>query len=401
MSSGFNFRLTNLQAAIGVAQFERIDDVVERKRAIASRYTDGPPPTSTDRAADRAPLGTERLLDVRDRLAGRPAARRSSRGRSTSRVETRPFFLGMHRQPALLSPRGLFRRDYPVADALADQGLYLPSGAGLRARAEGRGDRRCSPGPRVMQPVRRRLRRCIRRALRRQGLRGGVRPHRDALRRSGHVDVVESSNRVRHGPPRRHPGQRGDAVRASTCRPDAGELRRRRAADSGTESRAPPGGRSRPSGSGQVRRRAIDVRGPRLPGERTTTCGRRRRTAGAALRRAGCSIFDVWNGPAVEAIGPSARTKSVDGTARRSPGERPATLDAREPTRVPSAYEVEQFRSPGPRHANGCRGTPPDALLLSRRARPPGSTGLAASGRRVPRLRSGATSSTRNALERT
>jgi perosamine synthetase len=46
-------------------------------------------------------------------------------------VETRPFFLGMHRQPALLE-RGLFAGEkYPVAGRLADDGLYLPSGVGL------------------------------------------------------------------------------------------------------------------------------------------------------------------------------------------------------------------------------------------------------------------------------
>jgi perosamine synthetase len=47
-------------------------------------------------------------------------------------VETRPFFLGIHRQPALLE-RGLFMFEaYPVADEIAEQSLYLPSGASLR-----------------------------------------------------------------------------------------------------------------------------------------------------------------------------------------------------------------------------------------------------------------------------
>ena len=47
-------------------------------------------------------------------------------------VETRPFFLGMHRQPCL-STLGLFPSvEYPVADRLAERGLYLPSGLALR-----------------------------------------------------------------------------------------------------------------------------------------------------------------------------------------------------------------------------------------------------------------------------
>jgi perosamine synthetase len=46
-------------------------------------------------------------------------------------VETRPFFLGMHEQPAL-HERGLFAGEsYPVAERIARQGLYLPSGLGL------------------------------------------------------------------------------------------------------------------------------------------------------------------------------------------------------------------------------------------------------------------------------
>jgi len=46
-------------------------------------------------------------------------------------IETRPFFLGMHAQPALLSRGWFVGESYPVADRLAVQGLYLPSGVGL------------------------------------------------------------------------------------------------------------------------------------------------------------------------------------------------------------------------------------------------------------------------------
>jgi perosamine synthetase len=49
-------------------------------------------------------------------------------------VETRPFFLGMHEQPAL-QRLGLFRDErHPVAERLARQGLYLPSGVALTDR---------------------------------------------------------------------------------------------------------------------------------------------------------------------------------------------------------------------------------------------------------------------------
>jgi perosamine synthetase len=46
-------------------------------------------------------------------------------------VETRPFFLGMHEQP-VLREQGLFAGEtYPVAERIARQGLYLPSGLAL------------------------------------------------------------------------------------------------------------------------------------------------------------------------------------------------------------------------------------------------------------------------------
>jgi perosamine synthetase len=54
------------------------------------------------------------------------AARLSQRG-----IMTRPFFLGMHEQPVFLE-RCLFKGEkYPVAENLARQGLYLPSGLTL------------------------------------------------------------------------------------------------------------------------------------------------------------------------------------------------------------------------------------------------------------------------------
>jgi perosamine synthetase len=47
-------------------------------------------------------------------------------------VETRPFFLGMHEQP-VLRERGLFAGEsYPVAERIARQGLYVPSGLALQ-----------------------------------------------------------------------------------------------------------------------------------------------------------------------------------------------------------------------------------------------------------------------------
>jgi perosamine synthetase len=131
---GFNFRMTNMQAALGVAQSERLAPAVARKREIAAEY-------------DRLLTGVPHLeLPVEQRWArsvywvygvrlaedagldARDLARRlGERG-----VETRPFFLGMHEQPAF-HRIGLFRGErYPVAERLARRGLCIPSGATLK-----------------------------------------------------------------------------------------------------------------------------------------------------------------------------------------------------------------------------------------------------------------------------
>jgi len=130
---GFNFRLTNVQAAIGLAQVEQIDETVARKRAIGHRYAAA---LSVVRGVRLQPPGEwARSVYwmnglVLDRATGLDAPALAERLRSLG-AETRPFFLGMHRQPALLE-RGLFGGErYPVADEIAEQGLYLPSGVGL------------------------------------------------------------------------------------------------------------------------------------------------------------------------------------------------------------------------------------------------------------------------------
>ena len=130
---GFNFRLTNLQAALGLAQVERIDEIVERKRWIGASYQ----ARLGDVAGLQLPVEEAWarqvywmygvVLEESTGLDALEFARRlQDRG-----VQTRPFFLGMHQQPALLQ-RGLFEgQRFPVTERLARQGLYLPSGLSL------------------------------------------------------------------------------------------------------------------------------------------------------------------------------------------------------------------------------------------------------------------------------
>lgn len=130
---GFNFRLTNLQAALGLAQVERMDEIVSRKRWIGKEYTrrlNGikglqlPIEESWARNVYwmyGVVLSEETAMD-----APAFALRLKQRG-----IETRPFFLGLHEQP-VFHKKGLFLGErYPVAERIARQGLYLPSGLAL------------------------------------------------------------------------------------------------------------------------------------------------------------------------------------------------------------------------------------------------------------------------------
>jgi len=130
---GFNFRFTNLQAALGLAQVERIDEIVARKRWMGREYTNRLKHISGLQLPVEEPWARSVywmygvvLSDKWGMDAGLFAQRLRERG-----VETRPFFLGMHEQPAF-HKRGLFVNErYPVAERLARQGLYLPSGLAL------------------------------------------------------------------------------------------------------------------------------------------------------------------------------------------------------------------------------------------------------------------------------
>ncbi|MDI6716139.1 MAG: DegT/DnrJ/EryC1/StrS family aminotransferase [Actinomycetota bacterium] len=131
---GFNFRFTNLQAALGLAQLERLDEFVERKRSMGRRYTEllagldwvELPLPKTDYAEniywvygiilkDHVPFGADEAMR---RLA-------------EHKIGTRPFFWPMHEQP-VFHKMGLFKGErYPVAERMARRGFYIPSGLAL------------------------------------------------------------------------------------------------------------------------------------------------------------------------------------------------------------------------------------------------------------------------------
>jgi perosamine synthetase len=127
----FNFRMSNLQAAIGLAQVERLEELLARRRTMAGLYraalADVPglelPPMETGFEDANWMFGCvvgDEFGASRDELRARLAA---------DGIETRTFFVPIHVQPAYGE---WFRgRRFPVAERLGATGLYLPSGPSM------------------------------------------------------------------------------------------------------------------------------------------------------------------------------------------------------------------------------------------------------------------------------
>ena len=131
---GYNYRMTNLQAALGVAQVSRISQIVQQKRCIANAYSERLGDVSglylpiEESWAKNVYWVYGIVLDESTGLDAKLFAKKLyEKG-----VGTRPFFLGMHEQPVFLK-MGLFQYEkYPVAERLARQGLYLPTGLTIK-----------------------------------------------------------------------------------------------------------------------------------------------------------------------------------------------------------------------------------------------------------------------------
>jgi perosamine synthetase len=135
---GFNYRLTNIQAAICLAQVETAAAKIERRREIAHAYKDllaDVPGLTLPNEADWAKsvywmYGILIDQDVFGRNRIELAARLAEYG-----IDTRDFFFPLHRQPVFCEGDDPRYPDtsgaYPVSDDLYARGLYLPSGLGL------------------------------------------------------------------------------------------------------------------------------------------------------------------------------------------------------------------------------------------------------------------------------
>lgn len=130
---GWNYRMTNLQAAIGLAQLERLDEFVVIKKDIGHLYNK----LLANFKKITLPIKAEKYAEniywvypiVLNALANMTAKELADRLYAEG-VQTRPFFWPMHKQPALQEKNLFLGEEHLNSEHISKFGLYLPSGVG-------------------------------------------------------------------------------------------------------------------------------------------------------------------------------------------------------------------------------------------------------------------------------
>ena len=130
---GWNYRLTNLQAAIGCAQLKKLSKFIKKKRTIGKLYTENL------KKIDLLQLPTERIKNSKNiywvyslLIKNKDiTALNLSKKLKKYKIETRPFFCPMHMQPIIKKLKLVNKNEkFPVSEHIYKYGLYLPSGIG-------------------------------------------------------------------------------------------------------------------------------------------------------------------------------------------------------------------------------------------------------------------------------
>lgn len=152
---GYNYRLTNLLAAMGCAQIEQLDTFVDCKRKIAKRYRESlasVPGLSLPKEADWAFSTFWMYTVLIDERESRIGSRELLRALAGMNIQTRPLWQPIHRSRAYCASNGA---SCPNADALYSRAISLPCSVGLAPKAQDRvidavGSLLGSPGLRSM-----------------------------------------------------------------------------------------------------------------------------------------------------------------------------------------------------------------------------------------------------------
>jgi perosamine synthetase len=132
---GWNYRMTNLQAALGLAQLEQIDTFLVRKREIGKLYQ-----SLLSGLEDKVILPLDKT-DFADNIywvfgmilkdSAKMNAKEIMEKLSSKGIGSRPFFFPMHLQPVYNKMGWYTNESYKNAEKMAEYGFYIPSGLGI------------------------------------------------------------------------------------------------------------------------------------------------------------------------------------------------------------------------------------------------------------------------------
>ncbi len=131
---GFNYRMSNLHAAIGLAQIEKADEYARRRRRnnwLYKKYLE-----NVDGIIFQPEKENHKNVYWMNGIVVNPEKIGMSREKFIEKlkengIDSRLFFIGMNEQPALRKHGCDVSGEYPVTRWLSENGLYLPSGSGL------------------------------------------------------------------------------------------------------------------------------------------------------------------------------------------------------------------------------------------------------------------------------
>ncbi|MCX6168362.1 MAG: DegT/DnrJ/EryC1/StrS family aminotransferase [Ignavibacteriales bacterium] len=132
---GFQYRLSNMQAAIGVAQMEKIDEYITMRRNNNKLYQEllhdvegiqfqpENPGCKNIYWMNAITIDKDKFGFARNNLIEQLL---------DSGIQTRKFFFPMHKQPCLQNYKDYNNGDFPVSNYLSENGMYLPSSSNLK-----------------------------------------------------------------------------------------------------------------------------------------------------------------------------------------------------------------------------------------------------------------------------
>jgi perosamine synthetase len=128
---GFNFRFTNLQADLGLAQMTKIDFLIKKKIQIAKQYIyEFRNQNFFSFVNDKSwAFNTYWMFGIvikNKKITAKSLIKKLKK----FEIETRPFFFGLHKQP-ILKNKYIKKNNCPNTDYISKYGLYLPTGYNL------------------------------------------------------------------------------------------------------------------------------------------------------------------------------------------------------------------------------------------------------------------------------